>query len=173
MWLQKRFSDPSCEAVIKQKLYARPKRQRKALFGMASGLFESLTKIAHLKSCSSQPAKEQMLKMKCGSESSKRRTVLSRSCRVSALPTSTYRSRKAGVQRTFFLPTLWKLTTTSACALVLKGTIASAQGMVLVMQGDGSLVESPSQSNFARNYNDGVGRRCCMDQTIVASRPYP
>ncbi|MGH1416359.1 MAG: lytic transglycosylase domain-containing protein [Pelagimonas sp.] len=30
--------------------------------------------------------------------------------------------------------------------------------MVLVMQGDGSLEASTSQSNFARNYNDGVGQ---------------
>ena len=158
MWLQKRFSDPSCEVVISQKLYARPKRQRKALFGTASGLFESSTKIVHLKSCSFRPAKDRMLKMKCGSGSSRRRTVLSRSCKTLASRTSTFRSRKGGVQRTSFLPTLWKLTTTSACALVLTGTIASAEGMVLVMQGDGSLVESSSQSNFARNYNDGVGQ---------------
>ncbi|MEN8950639.1 lytic transglycosylase domain-containing protein [Planktotalea arctica] len=30
--------------------------------------------------------------------------------------------------------------------------------MVLVMRGDGSLETSTSQSNFARNYNDGVGQ---------------
>jgi soluble lytic murein transglycosylase-like protein len=41
---------------------------------------------------------------------------------------------------------------------MLVSSAAAAQGMVLVMQGDGSLSESASQNNFARNYNDGVGQ---------------
>ncbi|MFV1630803.1 lytic transglycosylase domain-containing protein [Phaeobacter sp. JH20_18] len=35
--------------------------------------------------------------------------------------------------------------------------------MVLVMNGDGSLSESTSQGNFARNYNDGVGQGSASD----------
>lgn len=35
--------------------------------------------------------------------------------------------------------------------------------MVLVMQGDGSLQASTSQSNFSRNYNDGVGQGSATD----------
>jgi hypothetical protein len=42
--------------------------------------------------------------------------------------------------------------------LTLAASPAFSQGMVLVMNGDGSLSESTSQDNFARNYNDGVGQ---------------
>jgi len=35
--------------------------------------------------------------------------------------------------------------------------------MVLVMEGDGSLVPSRSQSSFARNYNDGIGQGSAAD----------
>lgn len=42
--------------------------------------------------------------------------------------------------------------------------------MVLVMQGDGSLDASTSQSNFARNYNDGVGQGAASQSLQLIGR---
>lgn len=39
--------------------------------------------------------------------------------------------------------------------------------MVLVMEGDGSLIPSRSQSSFARNYNDGIGQRSAADELAI------
>jgi soluble lytic murein transglycosylase-like protein len=39
--------------------------------------------------------------------------------------------------------------------------------MVLVMQGDGSLRASTSQSNFARNYNDGIGQGSASQELAI------
>jgi len=62
-----------------------------------------------------------------------------------------------------FCPRALSLLTASAF-LALSGSIAWAeQGMVLVMQGDGSLVASTPQQDFARNYNDGVGQGSASD----------
>lgn len=58
---------------------------------------------------------------------------------------------------------LQHLTIASAVGFILVSSAATAQGMVLVMQGDGSLSESDSQDNFARNYNDGIGQRTASE----------
>ena len=39
--------------------------------------------------------------------------------------------------------------------------------MVLVMQGDGSLRASTSQSSFARNYNDGIGQGSASEELAI------
>jgi len=39
--------------------------------------------------------------------------------------------------------------------------------MVLVMEGDGSLSTSQSQSSFARNYNDGIGQDSTIDRLTI------
>ena len=39
--------------------------------------------------------------------------------------------------------------------------------MVLVMEGDGSLIPSRSQSSFARNYNDGIGQGSASDGIAI------
>ena len=39
--------------------------------------------------------------------------------------------------------------------------------MVLVMESDGSLTPSRSQSGFARNYNDGVGQGSAADELAI------
>ena len=39
--------------------------------------------------------------------------------------------------------------------------------MVLVMQGDGPLRASTSQSNFARNYNDGIGQGSASEELAI------
>lgn len=46
----------------------------------------------------------------------------------------------------------------SALALTLSTSTALSQGMVLVMQSDGSLEASTPQESFSRNYNDGIGQ---------------
>ena len=43
--------------------------------------------------------------------------------------------------------------------------------MVLVMEGDGSLSPSRSQSDFARNYNDGIGHSAASDQMPLFGQP--
>ncbi len=49
--------------------------------------------------------------------------------------------------------------------------------MVLVMESDGSLTPSRSQSSFARNYNDGIGQGSAADELAIlgetASEPVP
>ena len=47
------------------------------------------------------------------------------------------------------------------------GTAASAQGMVLVMQGDGSLSASTPQTSFSQNYNDGIGQGSAEDGLAI------
>ncbi|WP_093744138.1 lytic transglycosylase domain-containing protein [Sulfitobacter delicatus] len=42
--------------------------------------------------------------------------------------------------------------------------------MVLVMEGDGSLRPSTPQTNFARNYNDGVGQGSASDELMLFGR---
>ena len=39
--------------------------------------------------------------------------------------------------------------------------------MVLVMESDGSLTPSRSQSSFARNYNDGIGQGSAADELAI------
>ena len=39
--------------------------------------------------------------------------------------------------------------------------------MVLVMESDGSLTPSRSQSSFARNYNDGIGQGSASDGIAI------
>ena len=39
--------------------------------------------------------------------------------------------------------------------------------MVLVMENDGSLIPSRSQSSFARNYNDGIGQASAADELAI------
>lgn len=58
---------------------------------------------------------------------------------------------------------LTRTATTSTFLLALWGGAASAQGMVFVMNDDGSLTASTPQSNFARNYNDGIGQGSAED----------
>ncbi len=43
--------------------------------------------------------------------------------------------------------------------------------MVLVMEGDGSLSPSRSQSEFARNYNDGIGQRAALAEMPLFGQP--
>lgn len=46
----------------------------------------------------------------------------------------------------------------AAVVFAVTATDAQSGSMVLVMNGDGTLTPSASQSSFARNYNDGVGQ---------------
>ena len=43
--------------------------------------------------------------------------------------------------------------------------------MVLVMEGDGSLSPSRSQSDFARNYNDGIGQSAAAAEMHLFGQP--
>lgn len=51
-----------------------------------------------------------------------------------------------------------RIATASALALLLEAGVASAQSMVMVMQGDGSLSTSTPQTSFTRNYYNGIGQ---------------
>ena len=62
-----------------------------------------------------------------------------------------------------FRTALTKISAASVAALFITVSCVASQGMVLVMQGDGSLTQSTSQDNFARNYNDGVGQGSASD----------
>lgn len=43
--------------------------------------------------------------------------------------------------------------------------------MVLVMEGDGSLSPSRSQSDFARDYNDGIGQSPASNEMLLFGQP--
>lgn len=58
----------------------------------------------------------------------------------------------------------------SLVAILLSGSIAAAQGMVLTMQGDGSLSASTPQASFSRTYVDGIGQTAISDELAVLDR---
>jgi hypothetical protein len=55
----------------------------------------------------------------------------------------------------------------SSAALALSCNLALAESMVLVMQGDGTLRASASQTTFSRNYNDGIGQGSPSDELVL------
>ena len=55
----------------------------------------------------------------------------------------------------------------SSWTLCLTVTTAQSEGMVLVMQGDGSLQASTPQSSFAQNYNDGIGQVSALQELEI------
>ena len=75
---------------------------------------------------------------------------------------------RAGVHRTRFhlTPRLIRRIA-SVFAVCLAPAAGQSEGMVLVMQGDGSLRASTSQSSFARNYNDGIGQGSASEELAI------
>lgn len=63
------------------------------------------------------------------------------------------------------------LTHSSVAAFILTASPVHAQGMVMVMNGDGSLTQSESQDTFTRNYNDGIGQGSAADGLALLGQP--
>ena len=99
---------------------------------------------------------------------SRRRTASSRFLDVWALRILPSRFTRAGARRTgFHLGTRPTRLAASVFAICLAPVAVQGDGMVLVMQGDGSLRASTSQSSFARNYNDGIGQGAARQDLAI------
>ena len=101
----------------------------------------------------------------------RQQTVSSHSFTAWVSPKLVSRFFKVAVHPKFLRISLQHLIVASAIGFMLVSSAATAQGMVLVMQGDGSLSESVSQNNFARNYNDGVGQGTASEGLQLFGQP--
>lgn len=158
MWLQKLFSSPYCKVGIKQRLFVKQVQPKRPLFGMGCGSYGLSTTTVVMKNFSFQQENGQVKTTQWPCGYSRPLTVSYHSLRAWALRTSRFQCVKAVDRHTSYQTRLWTLAKASTLALTLSNTTAHTQSMVLVMDGEGTLVTSNSQDSFVRNYNDGVGQ---------------
>src|SRR6056297_3704383 len=168
MWLRKPGSANSWKAAIEQRSCAKSRHIRKApaITGSGSCVLSLMT---GWKSSSSPPARGRPTTIS-RSASSRRSLAWCHSSLALALRMSTCRLRRGQAVRTNLRrqtkPHQSRALAANLVCLWLVAAPASAQ-MVLVMESDGSLIPSRSQSSFARNYNDGIGQGSASDGIAI------
>lgn len=158
MWSQKHVSDLSCKARTMLKSFASALPRTGGPSGTVNGLFGQSTVLKSARSSWYWPAESQAMQTKWSLEHLRQQTVSSHSFTVWVSPKLISPFIKVAARPKYLRISLQHLTIASAIGFMLVSSTATAQGMVLVMQSDGSLSDSASQNNFARNYNDGVGQ---------------
>src|SRR6056297_1571804 len=163
MWLRKPGSANSWKAAIAQKSCAKSRHTRKApaITGSGSCVLSLMT---GWKSSSSPPARGRPTTIS-RSASSRRSPAWCLSSLALVLRMSTCRLRRGQAGATSS-PHQTRTLAANVVCLWLVAAPASAQ-MVLVMESDGSLTPSRSQSGFARNYNDAIGQGSASDGIAI------
>src|SRR6056297_2402791 len=173
MWLRKPGSANSWKAAIEQRSCAKSRHIRKApaITGSGSCVLSLMT---GWKSSSSPLARGRPTTIS-RSASSRRSPAWYHSSLALALRMSICRLRRGQAVR-INSPRQTKphqkraqqtrVLATNLVCLWLVAAPVSAQ-MVLVMESDGSLIPSRSQSSFARNYNDGIGQGSASDGIAI------
>ena len=163
---QRRSSRSSCSRGIKLRLFVKPQRSAKMPSGMVSGssVLSPRTDRSKNSLCQVGGGTSSLRKSLCAS--SRPQTASSRSSKGSGSTRYTFPCSKA-VEPSTVCRTAASYLAASSAALALSCTVALSQGMVLVMEGDGSLRASTPQTNFSRNYNDGVGQGSASDELML------